>query len=81
MYLVIAGVLLILMKYMEIGPVAQWAWWMVLLPFALASAWWAWADMSGYTKKKAMEREDAKRRERIDKNKEAMGTLGSKKRR
>lgn len=81
MYFLIAGVLLTLMKYMEIGPVAAWDWWMVLLPFGLASAWWAWADMTGYTKKKAMEREDDRRRQRIENNKDAIGTSRNKKRR
>ncbi len=80
MYFLYAGVLLTLMKYLEVGPVASWAWWQVLLPFALATAWWVWADTTGYTKKKAMEREDAKRQARIAKNKDAMGTLHKKKR-
>lgn len=81
MYLLMLGVALTLMKYLEIDPVAAWSWWQVLLPYGLASAWWAWADSTGYTKKKAMEREDAKRKERIDKNKDALGISRSKKRR
>lgn len=80
MYFLFAGVVLTLLKYLEVEPVASWAWWVVLLPFGLASAWWAWADSTGYTKKKAMEREDAKRQVRIAKNKDAMGTLSKKKR-
>lgn len=79
MYLLFAGVVLTLMKFLEVGPVATWDWWMVLLPYGLASAWWAWADTTGYTKKKAMEREDARRRQRIEKSKEAMGTSRSSK--
>lgn len=81
MYFVGLGLILLAMKYLEIGPVANWSWWLVLAPFALAVAWWAWADSSGYTKRKAMELEDARRKARIDKNKEAIGTLQSKKRR
>lgn len=81
MYLLITGVVLTLMKYLEVGPVATWDWWVVLLPFGLASAWWAWADSTGYTKKKAMEREDERRRQRIEQNKGAMGTQRNKKRR
>ncbi|MDT8991241.1 TIGR04438 family Trp-rich protein [Curvibacter sp. APW13] len=80
MYFLYAGVVLTLMKYLEIDPVASWAWWVVLTPFGLASAWWIWADTTGYTKKKAMEREDAKRDARIAKNKDAMGTLNKRKR-
>jgi len=75
MYLLGLGIVLLLMKYLEMGPVATWSWWIVLTPFALALVWWAWADSSGYTKRKAMEREDARRKARVDKNKEAIGTL------
>ena len=75
------GVVLLAMWYLEIGPVASWAWYVVLAPFGLAIAWWAWADASGYTKRKAMEREDAKRKARMDQNKAAIGTLQTKRRR
>lgn len=73
------GIILLAMKYMEIGAVAEWSWWIVLSPFALAVAWWTWADWSGYTKKKAMERENERKQARIDKSREALG-LGIKKR-
>ncbi len=73
MYFLILGVILLLLKYLEIGPVAAWSWWTVLAPFGLAVLWWAWADWSGYTKRKAMEKEDAKKIARINKAKEAMG--------
>lgn len=75
MYLLGLGIVLLLMKYLEVDPVTAWSWWVVLAPFALAVAWWSWADSSGYTKRKAMEKEDARRKARIDKNKEAIGTL------
>ena len=81
MYFLGLGLILLAMKYFEMGPVANWSWWLVLTPFALAVAWWAWADGSGYTKRKAMEREDDRRKARIDKNKEAIGTLQSKNKR
>jgi len=68
------------MKYLEFGPVAGWDWWVVLAPFGLAMAWWAWADSSGYTKRKAMERENARRDGRIERNKEAIGTNFKKRR-
>jgi small Trp-rich protein len=81
MYFLGLGLVLLAMKFLELGPVAVWDWWVVLAPFGLAVAWWAWADSSGYTKKKAMDVEDARRKARIDKNREAIGTLKSKKRR
>lgn len=73
MLFLILGVLLLLLKYLEIGPMAMWSWWTVLAPFGLAVAWWAWADWSGYTKRKAMQKEDAKKAARIAKAKDAMG--------
>lgn len=75
MYFLGLGVVLLVLKYLEIGPVATWEWWVVLIPFALAVVWWAWADSSGYTKRKAMEKEDKRRQDRIDKNREAIGSL------
>jgi len=80
MYFLGLGIALIAMKYFEIGPVAGWSWWWVLAPFALAVAWWAWADSSGYTKRKAMERENERRQDRIDRQKTAIGTNFKKKR-
>lgn len=72
MYLVVLGLLLLAMKYLEFGPVAQWSWWIVLAPFVLAVIWWTWADNSGYTKRKAMEREDRRREERRERTKQAL---------
>jgi len=74
MYFLALGVILLALKYLAIGPVADWNWWWVLAPFALAVAWWYWADSSGYTKRKAMERENKRRQARIERNKDAIGT-------
>jgi small Trp-rich protein len=73
MYLLGLGVILLALKYLEIGPVATWDWWWVLAPFAAAVVWWAWADYSGYTKKKVVEKENQRRQARIDKNRENLG--------
>lgn len=73
MYALGLGLLLVLLKYLEIGPVATWSWWWVLAPFALAALWWAWADSTGYTKRKAIEKMEQRKRARIDKQREAMG--------
>ena len=58
MYLLGLGIILLTLKYMEIGPVALWEWWWVLSPFALAVAWWAWADWSGFSKKAVVKKEN-----------------------
>lgn len=73
MYFLGLGIILLLMKYLEMDPVAGWSWLVVLAPFGLAVAWWAWADASGYTRRKAMEREDKRRLDRINKQRDAMG--------
>ena len=75
MYLLVLGIALLAMKLLEFGPVATWPWWWVFTPFGLAIAWWAWADASGFTARKAMEREETRKQVRIDNNKEKIGTL------
>jgi len=73
MAFIVIGVLLILLKFGEIGPVAAWTWPWVLSPFGLAVLWWAWSDWSGRTAKKAMDRmEGRKEKRRV----EAMEKLG-----
>jgi small Trp-rich protein len=67
MVLVVVGVLLLLMKWAEFGPVATWPWWSVLAPFGGAALWWWWADASGWTKQReVLKMEDKKRQRRID---------------
>lgn len=80
MYLLGLGLVLLAMKYLAVDPVAAWSWWLVMSPFGLAVAWWAWADGTGYTKRKAMDRENRRRDARIDASREALGMLPKKKR-
>ena len=80
MYLLLMGILALALKYLEIGPVAAWSWWVVLSPFALAVAWWAWADASGYTKRREIDKMAKRKQERIDKQRVAMGMLSAKRR-
>ncbi|MDP2818378.1 MAG: TIGR04438 family Trp-rich protein [Polaromonas sp.] len=79
MFFLFIGVIGLLLKYLEIGPVGTLDWWMVLAPFGLAVIWWWWADASGYTKKKEMEKMDKRKQERIDKQRDAMGMLKKRK--
>jgi len=81
MYLLGLGLVLLALKYLAVDPIAAWSWWLVMSPFGLAVAWWAWADSTGYTKRKAMERENRRRDARIDASREALGMLPKKKRR
>ena len=80
MLLLLLGIVLLALKYFEIGQVATWSWLWVLSPFAAAVVWWTWADWSGYTKRKVVQKEDAKRKARIEKSREALGLGIGKKR-
>ena len=73
MYTLLLALALIALKSLEIGPVATWSWWWVLSPLAVTLAWWWWADWSGYTKRKEMQKMDERKRRRIERNKEALG--------
>ena len=75
MYLLLIGILGLVLKYLEMGPVANLSWWWVFFPFALAVAWWSWADASGYTKRKEIEKMEIRKKHRIDKQRAAMGQL------
>ena len=61
------GIVLLLLKYLEVGPVATLSWTWVLAPFGLAAAWWAFADWSGYTRRKQEEKIAKKIQDRKDK--------------
>ena len=79
MYFLLLGIVAGALKYLEIGPFATLPWWMVLSPFGMAVLWWWYADSSGYTKRKEMEKMDKRRDDRIEKSREAMGMLPKKK--
>lgn len=80
MWFVVIGVVMLLMQHFGIGPLATWTWaddWLrMLAPFGLAVAWWTWSDVTGYTRKQAMKR-DEKRRE--NRRRAAVEALGLKK--
>lgn len=73
MWFVAVGLVLLLCKVLDIGPVAGWAWWQVLLPFGLAAVWWAFADSTGLTQRRAMRRQDERTQERREKAVRALG--------
>ena len=80
MWFVVVGLLLILLKWLEFGPVASWSWWLVLAPFPCAMVWWYWADVSGYTKRMEMEKMEQRKEERRKKNVVALGLQERKRR-
>lgn len=77
MLFLLLGVLGVVLKYLGIGVVATLSWWIVLVPFALAVAWWAYADASGHTRRKVMQKEEIRKQERIDRHLSALGMLSS----
>ncbi len=72
MYFLGLGIVLLLLKYLGIGALADWSWWWLLTPFVLAVLWWTWADASGYTKRKAMEIEEKRMHDRRQRTKSAL---------
>ena len=73
MYFLVLGIAALVMKYLEFGPLAATPWWLVLSPFGLAVVWWAWADSSGYTKRKEIDKMDKRKQDRLNKQREQMG--------
>ncbi len=73
MYALGLGLLLVVLKWLEIGPVAAWSWWWVLAPFGVAVVWWTWSDASGRSARKAMEKMEDRKRDRLERQKEALG--------
>ena len=79
MWFVVLGVLMMLGNWLDIGPTAGWSWaftgdlWKFCVPFALAAGWWGWADATGRNKRIEMEKLDAKRQERRERNLESLG--------
>ena len=84
MWFVAVGVALVLLKLLAFGPifgaVGGLSWWWVLSPFACAVVWWAWADSSGLTQRKAMQRLDERKAARRAKTLDALGQGGTSKR-
>ena len=73
MYLLLIALLLTVLKGMEIGPVAEWSWWVVVGAYGTTAAWWWWADATGYTRRRAEDRMAERKQKRIAQQREAMG--------
>lgn len=73
MAFVIVGVLLLAMKFGELGPVANWSWFIVLAPFGLAVLWWSFADSTGLTQRRAIDKMEQRKADRRKRDMEALG--------
>lgn len=70
MPILIIGILLALLKYLEIGPFVKLSWWWVILPFVLVAIWWeVFVPMLGLDKKKEHAEFEAEKKRRMEKNK------------
>ena len=66
MWLLYVGIVLLLSKLLDIGPLAGLAWWWVLLPFAVAWIWWeVFERRLGLDKKKAFDELEQAKKQRI----------------
>ncbi|WP_239061876.1 TIGR04438 family Trp-rich protein [Ideonella livida] len=76
---VVYGVIQLVLHFSGWGPMAKWNWeidgdlWKFVLPFFLALLWWGFADSSGLTKRREMEKEERRKRDRRRKSVEALG--------
>ena len=73
MWFLVAGVLLLVLKFAEVSPVANLSWWWVFAPFGLAVLWWAWADAMGYTQQAEMDKLQERKESRRLKALRALG--------
>jgi small Trp-rich protein len=54
MPLAIVAAIVILLKLLEIGPPAEWKWWVVLMPLVVLFIWWEFiSPLLGVDKKNA----------------------------
>jgi small Trp-rich protein len=73
MPLIVIGMLLIALRLMGWAPLVEVGWWWFLVPFGLAAVWWAVADATGITQRRAMQKmEDRK----VQRRQRAMAQLG-----
>ena len=83
MFFVIVGVAFVALHFAGVAPFSAWTWaftgdlWKFVTPFLLALAWWAWADASGLTRRREMERDAKLKADRRARNISALG-LGPK---
>lgn len=76
MAFMLLGLLLLGLKLTGLNPVADWSWFAVLVPFALALVWWVWSDQSGRTKRLGMRKDQAHKDDRRRNLAKGMGLEG-----
>ncbi|MNZ94156.1 hypothetical protein D3C78_1132570 [compost metagenome] len=72
MWMLMIALLLTVLKLLDVGALAQWSWWWLLVPYGLTAAWWSYADFSGYTRRRVRDAENARVKRRVQRQKDAM---------
>ncbi len=66
MWLLYVGLILLVSKLLDFGPLADLSWWWVVLPFVLSLIWWEVVERRlGLDKKKAFDELEVAKKERI----------------
>ncbi len=73
MLFVAVGTILLILKILEVDFVATWSWGWILAPFGAAVLWWAYADSTGLTQRRAMKRMDERKVARRERDMAALG--------
>jgi small Trp-rich protein len=73
MWLVLLGLGLGALYLAGVEPVASWHWPWLLLPFGAAVLWWTFADSSGLTQRRAIDKMERRKVERRERDMEALG--------
>lgn len=73
MWFVVGGIVLVLLWFLEIGPLAHLAWGWLCVPFILAVVWWSVADSIGYTQRTVIRKLEERKLARRERDMEALG--------
>jgi len=74
MYLLWIGLVFVLLKWLAIGPIAEWSWWWVLAPLGVAALWFEYLEkLFGRDRRKVEAVEfERRRQERVSRQFEEM---------
>ncbi len=76
MPVLIVGLLLAGLKYMEVGPFGKLSWWWVVLPFVLVIVWWeVIIPLLGLDKAKEHADFEREKKERLEKNRSGRSNM------
>lgn len=58
----------------DVAGISELSWWWVLAGFALSAGWFAYADHTGLTRRKTVQRMERRKKDRLQKLREMLGT-------